>query len=134
MRAAMGVIGAGMAVVMSACTRPPVEAHGRRGEVMAAYTVSGLEAQLPAGVSVLAVRAAAEAELRSRGYAIVSSTGTKDRARVVARGAGERRGDELVVTSRLTARATGIAVDPGFLGDEASARAVLDGVLTRLGR
>lgn len=127
------VVALGVAA-LGGCTRPAVEGQGRRGEVMAGYTVEGLSAKLPATVSVLAVRAAAEAELRGRGYVITDSTGSQDRASIRARGAGEPRSGTTEVSVRLVPRATQIDVDPGWLGDEASARALLDGVLRRLGR
>ena len=128
---AAGVLGA---VSLGGCTRPAVETQGQRGEVMAGYTVEGLSAKLPAKVSVLAVRAATEAELRGRGYVITDSTGSQDRATIRARSSGEPRSGSTQVTVRLVPRATQIEVDPGWLGDEASARALLDGVLKRLGR
>jgi hypothetical protein len=129
----IGVLGV-IVLPVSGCTRPRTEAHGKKADVMAAYSVDGLEAKLPPEVSVLAVRAATEAELRSRGYSIVDSVGTTDRMMIKARGSGERRSETMTVTSCVVARATCIKVDNGWFGDEAVSRGLLDGVLVRLGR
>lgn len=127
---ALGVV----VLFTSGCTRPRTEAHGKKADVMAAYTIDGLEAKLPPEVGVLAVRSAAEAELRSRGYVIVDSVGTADRMKIRARGSGERRSETTTVSASVVARATSVRVENGLFGDEALGRGLLDGVLTRLGR
>lgn len=122
------------AMLLPSCTRPRVEAHGKQSDVLAAYSGSTLEAKLPPAVDVLAVQAAAERELRARGYVITSANGTADSMRVVARAGGQRRDDEVTVSARAQGRSTSVRVENGLFGDEAASRVVLDGLLKRLGR
>ena len=123
-----------LAISLPSCAKSRVAPQGENGEVMASYSGSTLEANLPSSVDVLAVQAAAESELRSRGYVITKAHGTADSMRVVARAGGQRRDDEVTVSARARGRATSVSVENGLFGDEAASRVVLDGVLKRLGR
>lgn len=123
-----------LAISLPSCSKPRVEPQGARGEVMASYSGSTLEAKLPPAVDVLAVQAAAERELRARGYVITSANGTQDSMRVVARAGGQRRDDAVTVSAQALGRSTSVRVENGLFGDEAASRVVLDGLLKRLGR
>lgn len=121
--------------VASGC-QPSVSSQGQRRDVMAAYQFRTLEARLGPEVQVLTVKAAAEQALRSRGYVIAAASGGNDRCRVVARSSGDGDWDQLVIESWVADRppATVVTVTCEPWGNEALSRAVLDGVLNRLGR
>lgn len=145
----MGALAMGAAIVLLAsCGKPSVQGQGKDGAVTATYSRGTLEAELPCGrggVSALAVRAAAEMELRRRGLVIIESTGTDQSMRVVASGSGSGGGligddKDVEVTVRADAETgsagntTRVRVDSGLFGDEGLSRSVLDGILGRLGR
>jgi hypothetical protein len=107
--------------------------QGAERDVLAAYGVRKLRTELPATVRVPAVVAAADAALRDRGYAVASSHATEDTGRVEAepRGAGPLK--SVVVTARVIPDGTRVEVMLKPWGDEAKSRAILDGILVRLG-
>ncbi len=103
--------------------------------MLAEYAMGTLEASLPATVGIPAVRASAEQTLRSRGYVISESYGSRDRFRVDATGPGrEGRRDRTRIEGWLTPSTTRVRIESGLFGDEAAAKAVLDEMLVRLGR
>lgn len=116
------------------CAKPVTTTHGRDQSVQAEYAMGNLEANLPATVGVLSVRASAEQTLRSRGYVITESFGSRDRFRTEASGPGSNgRRDQTSVEAWLTPSGTRVRIEAGLFGDEAAAKAVLDEMLTRLG-
>lgn len=125
-----------VAGVGGGCAKPVVQGQGTGGQVQAAWYLGRLEAKVGPEVGVPTVRAAAEQTLRSRGYTIESSTGTRDAFRVVAWGMSDRRRERTEITGALTASGTKIAIEPEDVSSagETTARAVLDEVLRRLGR
>lgn len=127
----VGVLGMSL---LCGCARPEPTTHGRDRSVMAEFAMGNLEAVLPAKVGVLAVRAATEQTLRSRGYVITESFGSRDRFQVEASGPGsDGRRDRTRVEGWLTPNGTRVRVEAGLFGDEAAAKAILDETLTRLG-
>ncbi|MBY0312544.1 MAG: DUF3568 domain-containing protein [Phycisphaerales bacterium] len=127
----IGVLGMAM---LCGCARPEPTTHGRDRSVMAEFAMGNLEAVLPAKVGVLAVRASTEQTLRSRGYVITESFGSRDRFQVDASGPGsDGRRDRTRVEGWLTPNGTRVRVEAGLFGDETAAKAILDETLTRLG-
>jgi hypothetical protein len=119
------------------CARPAPEFHGRGGDILVVPRGNRVEADLGPAVSVQTARAAAEVALRSRGYVITESFGTRDRIKIQASGTGDRRTDTTTVEAWLSgAAATGtrLSVDAGFFGNSAAARVILDEIIARLGR
>jgi len=102
--------------------------------VTATYFGGGLSANLPAGVRVPAVVAAADEALGSAGYVVTARDVTLDRGRVVARAADPRLSGRRVLVRAFPhgdgSRAT-IRVEPG--GDPAMSREIMERMLTRLG-
>lgn len=107
--------------------------QGSDRDVMAAYGVRKLRTELPATVRVPAVVAAADATLRDRGYGVTKSHATEDSGRVEAepRTAGPLH--EIVVTAKVIPDGTRVEVLMKPWGNEAKSRAILDGILVRLG-
>lgn len=115
--------------------------QGRKRDVLASYQFRTLKASLGPEVQVLTVKAAAEQTLRSRGYVVTSESGSGDKARVVAKNNGSGDWQRVVVESWVgggggggASPFTGVSVTCEPWGDERVSRAVLDGVLGRLGR
>lgn len=125
-----------VAALSSAGCQPSIASQGQRRDVLAAYQFRTLEAKLGPEVQVLTVKAAAEQTMRSRGYVISTASGGNDHCRVVAKSNGDGDWDQLVIESWVADRplATMVSVTCEPWGDEALSRAVLDGVLNRLGR
>lgn len=141
---------AGFVLLLSAaCDRPHTQTHGTSGEVNAEFSGSvmgmggKLSADLPAEIGVLTTKAAAESTLRSRGYVITKSGGTKDSMSVTGKYAGsDGPSSPIEISARLVGGdggaqsdlATQITVNTGFFGDESTTRAILDAMLRTLGR
>lgn len=125
-----------LGLLAPAACQPSVATHGRGRDVTAAYRFRTLEANLGPEVGVLTVRAAAEQSLRARGYVVTRSDGDDDRCRVEARTAGMGDWDRVVVESWVDGGSPGTSVSVRCepWGDEKISRAVLDGLLVRLGR
>ena len=135
-------IGAGLfaSLLLGACASSP-KPQGQSREIQASYDVRTLKAHLDSAISVLAVQAAAERALRSRGYTITSSSATGDHARITGRAAGSSSGilggigaEQVVVESSAGNDSTDLHVRCEPWGDERASRAVMDAVLNRLGR
>lgn len=107
--------------------------QGSDRDVLAAYGVRKLRTELPATVRVQAVVAAADAALRDRGYGVTKSHATEDAGRVEAepRTAGPLQ--SVVVTAKVIPDGTRVEVLMKPWGNEAKSRAILDGILVRLG-
>lgn len=118
-------------LALAAC-QPTVAAQGRDRNVDAAYQFRTLSAKLDPTIQVLTVSAAAEQTLRARGYTVTRASATADTARVSAKRGGSS--DTVVIESWLGDRFTGVSVTCEPWGDQATSRALLDGVLNRLGR
>lgn len=109
-----------------------------QGESRTVATWQGrtLSAEVPDAVGVPGAHYAAVEALLARGYALEADEATADRGYVAASGpdgtmlGGHRR---VVVRTALTPSAVGIKVTLEPVGDEVAARAILDGVLRRLG-
>lgn len=121
------------ALLLTAC-QPTITSQGQKRDVLAAYQFRTLEAKLGPEVQILTAKAAAEQAVRSRGYVVMSSEGSNDKARVVAKNSGSGDWDKLVIEAWVADRATLVSVTCEPWGDEAVSRAVLDAMLNRLGR
>lgn len=113
-------------------SRPAV--HGSDQSLVATYRARTLHAVLPATVRVQAVVAAADIALRDRGYAVTGSRSGEDAGTVEGRPADPRFMESVAVHARVVPEGTRVLVRFEPLGDESRSRAILDGILTRLGR
>ena len=114
------------------CNTAEVQTQGSR-ETEAAYSLRSLTSSLPEWVTPQAVAAAAEQTFRDRGYSVVSSDSTTDSAKVVAREPGKGPLKKHVVTASWNRAGSSVSVVSKPLGDQIRSRAILDGVLGRLG-
>lgn len=114
------------------CNTAEVQTQGSR-ETEAAYSLRSLTSSLPEWVTPQAVAAAAEQTFRDRGYSVVSSDSTTDSAKVVAREPGKGPLKKHVVTASWNRAGSSVSVVSKPLGDQTRSRAILDGVLGRLG-
>ena len=108
--------------------------QGARRDVEARYSCGSLRAELPGEVGVMTVRAAAESVMRARGYVVADAGGTTERTYVVGRRYPDALGETVTTSATLGPRGTEIRIDPGFAGDEAMCRGMLEAILARLGR
>jgi hypothetical protein len=131
-RAGVVVVAAAMLGALAGC-KARHGYQGSDGEVLAGYGVRKLRTELPARVRVQAVVAAADAALRDRGYAVKTAHATEDLGRVVAEPPGAGPLQSVVVTAEVVPDATRVEVLLKPWGDEARSRAILDGILVRLG-
>lgn len=119
-------------LVVPSCATEQVETQGA-SRTSASYTLPKLSTSLPEWVTPRAVAAAAEQTLRDRGYAVTSSTATTDRIKVVARAPNTGPLKRYVVKGEWTRNGSSVSVKCDPLGDEVRSRAILDGILARLG-
>jgi len=128
------LLGAGLAVVSgtAGCRSTPAY-QGASHDVLATYHYRKLRSDLPGTIRVPAAIAAAESSLRSRGYAIRSSTSTEDRGRIEAALPDAGLFEEVVVLAEAIDASTRIEILIEPMGDQKRSRAIMDGILTRLG-
>ncbi len=117
--------------VLSGCS-PAVKNQGRDG-VEAGYSGRTLTARLPVEVRVPAVMAALDEVLRDRGYFIKESSVTEDVAKLVAHAPRNDGYPRVTVQANTTAAATVVRFTNEPFGDEELCRAMLDGLLVKLG-
>ncbi len=122
-------IGAGALV---SCNSAEVQTQGSR-ETEASYSLRSLTSALPEWVTPQAVAAAAEQTFRDRGYSVVTSSSTTDSAKVVAREPGKGPLKKHVITASWNRAGSSVSVVSKPFGDQTRSRAILDGVLGRLG-
>lgn len=109
--------------------------HGQ-SRTVATWQGRTLSVELPDAIRVPGAHYAAVEALLARGYAIEADEATADRGFVAARGpdsslvSGVRR---VVVRTSLTPSNVGQTITLEPVGDEVTARAILDDVLVRLG-
>lgn len=120
------------AVSLASCASQEVESQGA-SRTSASYTIPSLTTSLPEWVTPQAVAAAAEQTLRDRGYTITSSSATTDRVKVVAREPNTGPLKRYVVKAEWTRSGSAVSVKCDPLGDQVRSRAILDGILSRLG-
>ena len=134
-RARCGVV---LLAALTACTggcmKSTVANQGQNHDVTAVFRMGELYAELPGEVGVLTAQSAAAATLRSRGYVITDSAGTKDRAYVTAKSYVDGRTEKTRVDVSSEAKGTMVHIESGTFGDETASRDLLDGILKRLGR
>lgn len=104
-----------------------------KSQVWAEYSYGTLSADLPAGVRVPAVVAAAESSLKQRGYSVASRRATAEEGAVEGKASAGGVGDDVDVGVRAVNAATRVRVRVGLVGDEARSRGILDDVMRRLG-
>jgi hypothetical protein len=126
------IAAAALLALHTACS--PRLGQAGRSDVAAAYSMGTLTTELGPEVSILAVSAAAERALRARGYAVEESRATEDRARLIAARAGHGPFEKAIVESWVTHRGTAVAVRIDPFGDEPASYAIMDDLLSRLGR
>jgi hypothetical protein len=102
--------------------------------VRATVGVNGLWTDLPPAHDMATLVAVTEATLRSRGYVITDRTGLQEEpARLVAARGGLRPMFEAVVLIRMGVPQTRIEVRIDPFGNDAEQRAILAGIVKRLG-
>jgi hypothetical protein len=116
---------------MTGCKATPGYQGGHRA-ILATYRFRTLTADLPATVRVPAVVAAARQALADRGYAVRPAR-TEDEGTLEATAPEASDFERVVVSARLTSGGTRVQVTVEPLGDQAESRAILDGILGRLG-
>lgn len=117
---------------LASCTSAEVQKQGTH-QTEASYALRSLTAALPEWVTPQAVAAAAEQTFRDRGYTVASAVTTTDSVRVVAREPNSGSLKKLVVTATWHGAGSSVSVTSKPLGDQVRSRAILDGVLARLG-
>lgn len=117
---------------LASCTSAEVQKQGSH-QTEASYALRSLTAALPEWVTPQAVAAAAEQTFRDRGYAVTSAVSTTDSVRVVAREPNTSSLKKIVVTATWHGGGSSVSVTSMPLGDQVRSRAILDGVLARLG-
>lgn len=117
--------------LLPGCKATPAYQGGTH-PVLATYRFRTLTAQLPATMRVPAVMAAARQALADRGYAVQFNR-TEDDGKLIALPPGGGDFDRTVVRADEAPDGTWvqITIEPG--GGQPRARAILDGILTRLG-
>lgn len=117
---------------LGACATTEVQTQGD-SRTQASYTLPKLTASLPEWVTPRAVAAAAEQTLRDRGYSVLSSAATTDSVKVVAKAPGTGPLKKHVVRASWNRSGSTVTVKSEPFGDETRSRAILDGILARLG-
>lgn len=117
---------------LASCTSAEVQKQGTH-QTEASYALRSLTAALPEWVTPQAVAAAAEQTFRDRGYAVTSAVSTTDSVRVVAREPNTGSLKKIVVSATWHGGGSSVSVTSMPLGDQLRSRAILDGVLARLG-
>ncbi len=117
---------------LGACATTEVQTQGD-SRTQASYTLPKLSASLPEWVTPRAVAAAAEQTLRDRGYAVTSSSVTTDSVKVIAKEPNTGPLKRHVVKASWNRSGSTISVKSDPFGDETRSRAILDGILARLG-
>lgn len=120
------------AALLPAC-KATVREQGTASRIPASYRSTSLSADVPAACRVPAVIAAAESTLRDSGYAVNDSRSTEESGFVSARPPNPGWMESTVVTARVSSAGTHITIEIGPWGDEVISRAILDGMLSRLG-
>jgi hypothetical protein len=113
---------------------PSADSAGQERDVQASYQFRSLSADLPQGISVRAAAAAAESALRSRGYIVTRSDTTSDRSRIEAKAHGDGAFDKVVFEAGDGATGTKASFTAEPFGNESASRALMDAMLSRLGR
>jgi hypothetical protein len=122
----------GCVALLAGCRAAPAY-QGVKHEVLATYQYRRLRTDIPGSVRVPAAIAAAESSLRNRGYAVRSSTATEDRGRVEAVPPDAGLFEEVVVSAAAVGGATRVDIVIEPMGDQVRSRAIMDGILSRLG-
>jgi hypothetical protein len=122
------------ALTLLAGCEPPRSFQLEPTGVRATAGVTGLWADLPPAHDLATLVAVTEATLRSRGYTITDRQGLlEDPARIVASRGGLRPMFEAVVFIRMGVPQTRIEVRIDPFGHDAEQRAILAGIVKRLG-
>lgn len=129
-RAAFMILAA--AAMLAGC-RATVGPQGRDGQVEGTYYSGTLWADLPSGLRVRGVVAAADQGLRDRGYAVKHVAATDEAGTVTAEPPRAGFLESVEVSVRRAAEGTRIGVVVKPMGDEARSRSIMDAVLSRLG-
>ncbi len=108
--------------------------QGQDRAITAGYSFGTLTCDLGIEVTTEQVASAAEESLRLRGYSVTSRTVTADHARVVGKSAGDGWLKQAVIESNLTAEGNRLRVRAEPWGNESMSRAILDSVLSMMGR
>jgi|ERR1043165_8486507 hypothetical protein len=122
--------------MLAACASKPVPQGESR--TMAAYSLGSLAATLPERARVQGVTAAADATLRSRGYAVTATRSTADAGHVYAKSPVHpgpfaiSAATYVDVSAHIVGSGTEVSIKVGDFGDEAESRAILDDILRRL--
>jgi hypothetical protein len=104
------------------------------GSTLASYSMGTLKAEVGPEVPILTAAVAAEQTLRARGYTVTQTETTDDRATVTAKWSNAGYFDKAVIDSWITTTGTALAVRLEPFGDEPTSYAIMDDLLTRLGR
>jgi hypothetical protein len=117
-----------VALASPGCTLLLVGAGAAAGAGTVAYLQGELKANQDAPLDK--VLAAAETSLKEMQYTVTEKIEAAGRAKLVARGAGDKRVE--VALKALTPKATEVRIRVGVFGDEALSRQVLEKIQKRL--
>lgn len=121
------------ALALSGCRATPAY-QGSNQQVLATYHYRNLSADLPPDTRIPAIAVAARATLLERGYSIESESITEDHADFSAVPPNPDLFESLDVTIKQTNGGPQVRVTAQPLGDQPKSRAILEGILAKLGR
>lgn len=134
MRAASSYPALVLALLPLAACRPTPAYQGSTQQILATYRYRTLSSDLPPETRIPSIAAAGRATLLERGYSIQSESTTEEHAELSA----VRPDPDFLETMEIEVVAADsgprirITVEP--LGDQPKSRAVLEGILAKLGR
>lgn len=131
-RAALLSLCASCLLSLVGCATTEVQTQGD-SRTQASYTLPKLTASLPEWVTPRAVAAAAEQTLLDRGYAVLSTSATTDSVKVIGKAPGTGPLKKHVIRASWNRSGSSVTVKSEPFGDETRSRAILDGILSRLG-
>lgn len=120
-----------IALALAGCAR--TTATQGYHDIRADWSFGTLEAKLPAGYRAGDVAAAAESALTRMGYTITDRAESEQRATIEARQSGSTVFDKIVVRATPDGRRVRVKISVRPMGDEDSARIILDEMLVLLG-
>jgi hypothetical protein len=122
----------GAAICTVGACRPKYQYQGERG-IVGTYSGGTLSANLPEGIRVPTIVAAAESMFRDRGYTIVESSSTEDAGQVIARPPRFSTFPRMEMTVQVASVGTTVLFSYRPVGNQELSRASLDALLRRLG-
>ena len=129
------VVAAAALMSLAGCRSTKYAAHPYAGQrVVASYSGRTLFAELPAGVRVPAVIAAADENFRSHGYTVSEKESTDEDGRCVGYAPGRQGLPRGVVRCKRGGHGTEVRIVYEPFGEEELSRYIFDGVLGHLSK